>query len=92
MCYVLTKIKVEDYARWKIAFDKRSDKREESGSKEANLFRNYEDQHEVIILFKWDNMPNARKYMESDIIRDYLKNVDAKIVDVSYLSKQETSI
>ena len=92
MCYVLTKIRVEDYARWKIAFDKRSDKREESGSKEAHLFRNYEDQHEVVILFKWDDLPKARKYMESDIVREYLKDAGAEIVDVSYLSEQETSV
>ena len=73
-------------------FDERSATRKESGSKEAHLFRNYEDQHEVVILFNWDNMPKARKYMESDIVRNYLKDVGAEIVDVSYLSEQETSI
>ena len=90
--YVLAKLKVENYARWKPAFDKRSTTRKESGSKEAHLFRNSEDENEVVILFDWDKMPNAQKYMESDNVRKYLKNVGAQIVNITYLSKQETSI
>ena len=90
--YVLAKLKVENYARWKTAFDERSATRKESGSKEAHLFRNYEDENEVVILFEWDNLTNAQKYMESDNLRKYLKNVGAQIVNISYLSEQETSI
>ncbi len=92
MCYVSVTIKVENYARWKAAFDIKSTARKESGSKEAHLFRNYKDQNEVLILFKWDNLPNAQKYMESDEVRKYLKNVDAEIINISYLSEQEISI
>jgi heme-degrading monooxygenase HmoA len=92
MCYVFATLKVENYGRWKAAFDVKSATREESGSKEAHLFRNYEDQNEVMILFNWDNLPNARKYMESDNLRKYLKNVGAEIVNISYLSEQEISI
>jgi heme-degrading monooxygenase HmoA len=92
MSYVLVKIKVEDYAKWKTAFDERKAKREESGSKEAHLFRNFEDKNEVVILFDWEDLSSARKYMESDNVRKYLKNVGAEIVNVTYLDKQETSI
>ena len=92
MCYVIVTLKVENYVRWKAAFDFKSDVRKESGSKEAHLFRNYKDQNEVVILFNWDNLPNAQRYMESDNLRKYLKNVDAEIVNVSYLSEQEISI
>lgn len=92
MCHVLVKIKVDSYAKWKYAYDKRSTMRKESGFKNALIFRNFEDPNEVVILFDWDNLPNARKYMESDNLRKYLKDADAKIVDISYLSKHETSI
>ena len=35
MCHVIVTIKVENYARWKSAFDFKSDARKESGSIEA---------------------------------------------------------
>ena len=51
MVYVLANLKVESYETWKTFFDKRSDTRERSGAKEAHLFRNSDDQNEVLILF-----------------------------------------
>jgi quinol monooxygenase YgiN len=92
MVYVLVTIKVENYARWKATFDKKSVKREESGAKETRLFRNFENQNEIVILFEWDNLSNARKYMESDKIQKYLQDVAAEIVNISYLGEKETSI
>jgi quinol monooxygenase YgiN len=92
MVYVLAKLKVESYERWKTFFDKRSASREESGSKEAHLFRNSDDQNEVVILFEWDNKENARKYMESDNLRKYLQNAGAQIINITYLDEQETTV
>jgi hypothetical protein len=92
MVHVLAKLKVESYAKWKTFFDKRSTTRKESGSKEAHLFRNSEDQNEVLILFDRDNMKNARKYMESDNLRKYLRNAGSEIMNITYLDEQETSI
>jgi quinol monooxygenase YgiN len=92
MVYVLAKLKVDSYATWKTFFDKRSASREESGSKKAHLFRNFEDPNEVVILFVWESMESARKYMESDDLRKYLKNAGAEIAKITYLDEQEISI
>jgi heme-degrading monooxygenase HmoA len=92
MVYVLANLKVESYETWKTFFDKRSDTREESGAKEAHLFRNSDDQNEVLILFSWDTKENARKYMESENLRKYLKNAGSEIKNITYLDEQETSI
>jgi heme-degrading monooxygenase HmoA len=92
MVYVLGKLNVENYETWKTFFDKRSDTRKESGSKEAHLFRNSDDPNEVLILFIWDSKENARKYMESENLRKYLKNAGSEIKDITYLDEQETSI
>ncbi len=91
MVYVFVQLKLESYTKWKTFFDERSATRQESGSIEANLFRNSDDQNEVMILFEWDNIENARKYMESDTIRKYLQNVGAEIVNITYLDKQEAT-
>ncbi len=92
MVYVIAKLKVEGYDKWKTFFDKRSNNRKENGSKEAHLFRNSDNQNEVIILFDWDNKENARTYMESDNLRKYLHSAGADIVEITYLDEQETSI
>ncbi len=92
MVYVLAQLKLESYAKWKTFFDERSAARKEAGSKEAHLFRNSDDQNEVMILFEWDNKENAWNYMESDNLRKYLHNVGAEIVNITYLDEQETSI
>lgn len=90
--HVLGKLKLESYDKWKPFFDKRAAAREESGSKEAHLFRNSDNPNEAVILFKWDNKENAKKYMESDNLRKYLQNAGAEIVNITYLDEQETSI
>ena len=92
MVYVLGKLKVENYNTWKTFFDKRSDTREESGAKEAHLFRNSDDPNEVLILFIWDTNENAHRYMESENLRKYLKNAGAEIKNITYLDEQEISI
>lgn len=92
MVYVLANLKVESYKTWKTFFDKRSDNRERSGAKQAHLFRNSDDEHEVLILFIWDTKENAQKYMESEDIRKYLKNAGSEIKSITYLDEQETSI
>jgi len=92
MVYVLANLKVESYETWKTFFDKRSDTRERSGAKEAHLFRNSDDQNEVLILFSWDTKENARKYMESENLRKYLKNAGSEINNITYLDEQEISI
>ncbi len=93
MIYVLGKLKLKkSYDEWKPFFDKRSAAREESGSKEAHLFRNSDNPKEVEILFKWDNKEKAKNYMESSDLRKYLQNSGAEIIDITYLDEQETSI
>ncbi len=92
MIYVLATLKVDDYANWKTFFDKRASSREESGAKEAHLFRNVDNSNEVEILFKWDNKENAHKYMDSDDLKKYLKNAGAEIINIIYLDEQEKSI
>ena len=92
MVHVIGQLKLESYEKWKTFFDERSATRKESGSKEAHLFRNLDNQNEVMILFEWDNIENARKYMESDNLRKYLQNAGAQIINITYLDEQETTI
>ena len=87
MVYVLGKFKLESYNKWKPLFDKRAAMRQDYGGYEAHLFRNFDEPNEVVILFKWDNFENAHSYFESEALQESLKNVGAKIIEVSYLDE-----
>jgi heme-degrading monooxygenase HmoA len=88
MVYIIVQLKVESFDKWKSVFDERSALRKESGSKEASLFRNSEDPNEAMILFEWDNMENARKYLESEMLRKTLLKVGATYT-TTYLDEVE---
>lgn len=92
MIYLIGELKVEDYDKWKPVFNERSTARKEHGSKEARLFRDSDDPHEVEILFKWDNKENAKKYMESESVQKTLKNAGAKMEKITYLDEIEKTI
>lgn len=92
MIYVIGELKLESYDRWKPVFNERSTARKEQGSKEAILFRNSDDPHDVEILFKWDSKENAKKYMESKSVQKVLKSVGAKIERVTYLDEIEKTV
>lgn len=88
MVYIIAQLKLESYNKWKPVFDERSVIRKEKGSKEARLFRNYNDHNEVMILFEWDNIENARKYMESESLRKTLEKEGATYT-TTYLDEIE---
>jgi heme-degrading monooxygenase HmoA len=91
MVYVIAQLKLESYDKWKPVFDERSVIRKEKGSKEARLFRNSDDHNEVMILFEWDNIENARNYMESETLRKTLEKEGATYTS-TYLDEMEKTV
>ena len=91
MVYIIAKLKLKSFDKWKPVFNERSSIRRESGSKEARLFRNSNDPNEAMILFEWDNMENAAKYLESEALEETLKKVGATFT-ITYLDEVETTV
>ena len=52
MSYMLIRHKVQDYGKWKLAFDAHGATRKASGSKGGRLLRNAKDPNELVILFE----------------------------------------
>ena len=73
MQYVLVIHKVEDYEKWKSIYDENTDARTDNGSKGAHVLRNADNPNEVVILFEWDNLDNARKFYESQDLKDKMQ-------------------
>lgn len=73
MVYVLVEHKVKDYEKWKPVFDEHGTFRKAGGGKESNLFRNIDDPNETVIIFEWDTIENARKFFESENLKNIMQ-------------------
>lgn len=78
MQYVLVINKIGNYEKWKSVFDKNMDSRMDNGSKEAHVFRNVNNQDEVVILYEWDNLDNAKQFFESPDLKAKMENAGVK--------------
>jgi heme-degrading monooxygenase HmoA len=65
MPYLLERHEVRKYDRWREVFDADAEGRKAAGCRGARVFRNAEDPQEVVVLFEWDSLENARRRIES---------------------------
>jgi heme-degrading monooxygenase HmoA len=73
MPYILVRHKVEDYAKWRPAYDEHGAARQASGCKGTHVFRNAEDPNEIVMLLEWDDLENARQLIQSENLREAMK-------------------
>lgn len=90
MTRILIRHRVDDYDEWKPVFDEHRETREEYGVQGGQLFRTADDPDELVILFEWDSLENARAFVESDDLREAMER--AGVVgepEVRFLEKIE---
>lgn len=78
MPYVLVHHGVEDYAKWKPAFDEDAVNREKYGSRGGRLFRNQEDPNDVMILMEYADGQRAMEFIESPDLRETMEKAGVK--------------
>jgi heme-degrading monooxygenase HmoA len=74
MSYLVIRHKVEDYAKWKTAFDAHASTRKAQGCKGGRLLRDTKKPTEVVIVFEWDNLDKARTFTQSDDLRKTMES------------------
>jgi hypothetical protein len=88
---LLVRLKVNDYATWKSAFDTRHDVRQSNGAISDRVFQNAGDSNEVITLLDWDLLDRARLFVQSDDIHDAMglaRSIDGP--EVWFLDESES--
>ena len=65
MAYMFVRHSVRDYEAWKSAFDSAIDLRKRNGEKSYQILRQGNGSKELVALFAWDSLDNARKYAAS---------------------------
>ena len=73
MPYQLIRLKVEDYARWRPVYDEHGATRGDSGCKGTHVFRNAENPNEIVILLEWDELENARQFIQSEALQEAMQ-------------------
>jgi heme-degrading monooxygenase HmoA len=75
---LLARLKISDYARFKPVFEQISAVRKRYGSKGGVLLRDADNPNEMTVLLEWDNLENARKYVQSDELKKALQTGGVK--------------
>ena len=88
MPYLMVRHKVEDWAKWKKAFDEHGAARADAGSKGGQLFRNADDPNEIVVVFSWDGMDKARAFAQSEDLKQIMERAGvADKPDVFFLDE-----
>jgi heme-degrading monooxygenase HmoA len=73
MAYMLVRHNVQDYGAWKSAFDSQIDVRRRYGEKSYQILRQGNGSNEVVALFGWDNLDNAREFSASPELKEAMQ-------------------
>jgi quinol monooxygenase YgiN len=78
MMHLLVHHTVEDYAKWKMVFDAEDKTRRASGGGDYQLFRSASDPNEIVLLFDWDSLRNAQRFVESPELHATMEQAGVK--------------
>ena len=70
---ILIRHKVEDFARWKPAYDGHASVRASAGLKEEYVLRNIDNPNEVIVLFSAEDLDKAKAFAASPDLRERMQ-------------------
>ena len=74
MAHILIHHKIEDYDKWKPAFDDHASYRAENGSMGGKIFRNADNPNDLFVLLEINSIENAKKFVSSDATKEAMKN------------------
>jgi quinol monooxygenase YgiN len=69
MAHVLVRHRVEDPTKWQAAFDGAIEMRKSAGELSAQILHAADDPNDLVLLFEWDNLDNARNFLGSDDLK-----------------------
>ena len=79
MPHVLIRHKVEDYTKWKAVFDAHKAMRKAGGEKTYHIFHAASDPNNLVLLFEWNSLDNARRFLESQELRQAMRSEERRV-------------
>jgi hypothetical protein len=74
MAFLLCHIKVEDYARWRAAYEAHNELRQSAGSKGSHIFQAASDPNEVWLTITFEDQASAQGLMGREDVRQAIKD------------------
>ena len=74
MAHLFVRHKVKDYPAWKKVFDGFIGTRRSGGEKNYQIFHPDNEANNVLALFEWDNIENAKKFAHSSELKEAMGN------------------
>lgn len=71
---ILVRHKVQDYAKWRAAYDEHGATRKAAGCEGTHVFQTSADPNEVVVMLRWDTAENAQKFVESPNLREVMQS------------------
>jgi hypothetical protein len=68
MAYLLVRLKVADFAKWKRVFDSHAEAQRQSGLRLDKVLRNLDDPNEVVTWFEVTDLAKARGFVTSPTV------------------------
>jgi heme-degrading monooxygenase HmoA len=72
MAHLIIKHKVKDYNVWKKVFDGFIDTRKAGGEKSYQILHPENEADNLLAIFEWDNLENARKFTSSSELKEVM--------------------
>jgi hypothetical protein len=73
VAHILVHHKIEEYSKWKSAFDDHSSVRVEHGSKGGKIFRNADDPNDIFVLLELSSIEKGKKLAQSDSLKEAMQ-------------------
>lgn len=70
MAYLFIRNKVKDYTAWKATFDAFIETRRAGGEKSYQIYHPDDDPNNLLLLFEWDSLANARAFMANPELKE----------------------
>lgn len=82
MPYNISALKVKDFAKWKSEFDgeEGAAMRKAGGMKSYQIFQAADNPNYVVILTEWDSVGDARKFMQSEELKE--ANRESSVIEM----------
>jgi quinol monooxygenase YgiN len=91
MIQVLVRHQVADYRNWRSVFDGALDFRHDGGECSCRIFRKAGNPNDLTLLFEWDDMEKAQRYMTSDELRKKMQQSGVLgAPEIQYLAEMYT--
>jgi len=74
MAIILVKHNVKEYSTWRKVYDEHKAFRIKSGMQSEKVMRSTTDPNQMFLLFKWDNIMNAKIFTQSEDLKKVMQN------------------